>query len=369
MSKHLNNQLKPFGIGLGCSVLLIALYQYSPLHMAGITLAYLVMCYALFASMLVAFVAQEVGSSFFREIMERKWLFTALICLCVFLIVNDYSQDDATYRLVTSLIYGLVMFHGAFLVKGDKKYVTSSFLLVALFFISPTMDQNDPYGPHFQLRVVFWLLLGHMVFRWFFEQWRTMKTLKHEAAHAQLRHLKSQINPHFLFNTLNNIYGLALEKSDETPDMIMRLSELMRYTIYQGDKECVPISAEISYLENYLALQQVRLQNRGDVRFTHDVNAEYELAPLLLIMLVENAFKHGLETMREAAYIAIDLRVSDNRLHFKVENNRQEQPGISGVGLTNLRKRLELIYPDRHNLKVAQTSTMYTVDLEIQLEV
>ena len=126
---------------------------------------------------------------------------------------------------------------------------------------------------------------------WAFEQWKWLKTLKAEKTNVELALLKSQINPHFFFNTLNNLYGLTMEKSDKAPEVVLKLSEMMRYTIYEGKKEVVPIREEIKYLENYITLQQLRYQKTVDIRFEQSLDKEYEIAPLLFIILLENAFK------------------------------------------------------------------------------
>ena len=119
----------------------------------------------------------------------------------------------------------------------------------------------------FQLRIVFWVLLIHLIISWILGQWKLVKQLKNERTDIELAHLKSQINPHFLFNTLNNLYGLALEKSDQTPSLILKLSDMLRYTIYQGKKEHVSLTEEIKYLSDFIELQQVRYYKKVNIQF------------------------------------------------------------------------------------------------------
>lgn len=204
---------------------------------------------------------------------------------------------------------------------------------------------------------------------WGYEQWRWLATLKSDKAKAELLLLKSQINPHFFFNTLNNLYGLVVEKSDEAPEVVLKLSDMMRYTIYEGREEVVPLTDEITYLENYIELHKIRYQQKVDIRFTHQLASDYKVAPLLFIILLENAFKHGVERMRDGAYVHLHLTAEQNRITFTIENNfkpsTSDTPG--GIGLDNLKKRLEHIYPNHHQFKIEQEAPIYKAQLTIDL--
>lgn len=190
---------------------------------------------------------------------------------------------------------------------------------------------------------------------WMFEQWKWLKTLKTEKANAELALLKSQINPHFFFNTLNNLYGLTVEKSDKAPEVVLKLSGMMRYTIYEGKKEVVPLKDEIQYLRNYIELQRLRYQKAVDISFEHEVDKDYDIAPLLFIILLENAFKHVVESVTEDAYVRISLNAKDGTVTFGLENNFEAPKIIKsvGIGLDNLNRRLKLIYPNSHMLNIA----------------
>ena len=204
---------------------------------------------------------------------------------------------------------------------------------------------------------------------WVYEQWRWLTTLKADKAKAELAMLKIQINPHFFFNTLNNLYGLAVEKSDQAPEVILKLSEMMRYTIYEGKEDFVPLRDEVSYLENYIDLHKIRYQKKVDIRFTKQIIEDVEVAPLLFIILLENAFKHGVERMTEGAYVHLNLIAQDNQINFSIENNFEpkhtERP--RGIGLENLRKRLEHMYLNRHELRIEEKAAIYKVQLIINL--
>ncbi len=204
---------------------------------------------------------------------------------------------------------------------------------------------------------------------WGYEQWRWLKTLQVDKGKAELALLKSQVNPHFFFNTLNNLYGLVVEKSEEAPQVILKLSDMMRYTIYKGKEAFVPLADEVAYLENYIELHKIRYQKKVDISFTQQIEEEQVIAPLLFIILLENAFKHGVELMTEEAYVQLHLRAQLNQITFVIENNFEEMTSIEpkGIGLENLKKRLEHIYPNQHQLQIEKQAPIYKVQLTINV--
>jgi hypothetical protein len=202
---------------------------------------------------------------------------------------------------------------------------------------------------------------------WLYEQWRWLKMLQADKAKAELTLLKNQINPHFFFNTLNNLYGLAVEKSEQAPAMILKLSDIMRYTIYEGKADYVPLKEEVAYLEDYIELHKIRYHKKVDISFHKSLQHSHKIAPLLLIVPLENAFKHGVESLAEHAFIKLEIRTTPKSLFFQISNNYEPtvQEG-KGIGLTNLKKRLALIYPNRHHLDITKTAKIYTLSLEIE---
>ncbi len=195
------------------------------------------------------------------------------------------------------------------------------------------------------------LCVGYLVIDRFVQKAKVSQ-LKESSMGAEIHMLKSQINPHFFFNTLNNLYGLVVEKSDKAPEVVLKLSDMMRYTIYEGEKDSVALSDEVKYLENYLELQRIRFQRELDIKFDHPADEQLMIPPLLFIVLVENAFKHGAETMTENAFIHIKLLSIDNALYFETHNNFKidEEKESGGIGLKNLQRRLELLFPEKHSL-------------------
>ncbi|MEA9411325.1 sensor histidine kinase [Flavobacterium sp. PL02] len=188
---------------------------------------------------------------------------------------------------------------------------------------------------------------------------------------TELIYLRKQTNPHFLFNSLNSIYSLAHKKSDLVPDAIVTLSELMRYMLYETDNKTVALEKEINYIQNYIELQKLRLNNIENI--TINVHGEPKnkfIEPLLLISFVENAFKYGTD-YKGASFVKIRIVIGQNSLDFWVENkveNYKKDPENSGIGLTNIQSRLNLLYPDAHELKITETKKFYNVHLNLKLD-
>jgi LytS/YehU family sensor histidine kinase len=188
---------------------------------------------------------------------------------------------------------------------------------------------------------------------------------------SELAMLKSQINPHVLFNNLNSIYSLSIRKSEETPKAIVMLSELMRYVLYDSSAEQISLDKEVEHLQNYIDLQKIRLKNNRQVTFVTEGELESKkIEPMLLEPFVENAFKHG-DIFRKEGNICIRLKAAGKDLHFLVQNtvslNGHVKDKHSGIGLKNIEKRLELLYPDRHQLNIEQNDDCFKVDLKLRL--
>jgi len=202
---------------------------------------------------------------------------------------------------------------------------------------------------------------------WFYEQWKWLQNLKAEKSQAELSLLHTQINPHFFFNTLNNLYALTVKNSKQAPEVILKLSDMMRYTIYEGEKETVKLIDEIEYLNNYIELHKIRYKKAVEITFNHTIDTSLTIAPLLFIILLENAFKHGIETLMENAFIHMNLYEDTNFIHFDIENNfdPNEVNESNGIGLQNLKRRLSLLYKDKHELNVEATNNTYKTTLKI----
>lgn len=208
-----------------------------------------------------------------------------------------------------------------------------------------------------------------------FKQLREKQELETQTMQSELRFLKSQINPHFLFNTLNNLYALTLKKSDKAPEIVIKLSEMMRYMLYECNEKSVPLHKEVNYLKNYLDLEQLRQHDNIQINFRVDGHvSDQQIAPLLFIPFLENSFKHGLNTQLKDGFVNIHLQVAEKSVDFKIENSkgqtvaRPDNRPSGGIGLVNVRRRLNLLYPERYHLKVSNTPNTFAVHLTIQMD-
>ncbi len=204
----------------------------------------------------------------------------------------------------------------------------------------------------------------------FYQRDKLVQLKEIQKTETELQFLKNQLNPHFLFNSLNSIYSLVRNKSNEAPEAVITLSELMRYMLYEAREEKVPLSKEIKYIQNYISLQRLRLLNSELVTLVIKGNYEdKQIHPLLLISFIENAFKYGTD-FKGVTDIAIVIEVVGNTLIFRVNNflgNFKKDEKSSGIGLRNIKNRLELLYPNKHSLSMKKDEKRYFVDLELNL--
>ena len=162
---------------------------------------------------------------------------------------------------------------------------------------------------------------------------------------------------------------MTIEKSDQAPAVVLKLSDMMRYTIYKGKEDFVSIKDEVKYLENYIELHKIRFQKKVKIDFTKQINEDVKVAPLLFIILLENAFKHGVEKMTEDAYIHLELKANASKIYFTIENNFEEQKSKKekGIGLDNLKKRLDHMYPNQYELIIDEEEPIYRTSLNMKL--
>ncbi len=224
----------------------------------------------------------------------------------------------------------------------------------------------ENYNPNVAILVIAYyiFLLGLGLF-WFIKRLISITKLKNEKAKTELMLLKSQVNPHFFFNMLNNLYGLIGKDAERAQELVLKLSDMMRYSIYEGEKDLVALKSEVDYLKNYIELHKMRYHKRIDIDFNIDIEEDYKVMPLLFIILLENAFKHGVERLRDNAYVRINIVTINREVQFSIENNfdNSEKNEVIGIGLKNLKQRLELVYPNRHKLLFSEDETSYKVQL------
>lgn len=210
------------------------------------------------------------------------------------------------------------------------------------------------------------------IIKYWFVQERIQRDLERRNLQSELSFLKSQINPHFLFNTLNSLYALTLKKSDQAPEIVLRLSDMMRYMLYECNEKFVPLDSELRYIKNYLALEKVRYGDKAQIEFDYLTDRDdYNIAPLLFITFLENSFKHGLSHRIEKGFVTVYLQAEANQLELHVENSKADKKDDSyyqgGIGLKNVQRRLDLLYPNAYQLDIEQDEQTYSVHLSLRL--
>lgn len=267
--------------------------------------------------------------------------------------------------VVTIVGYGLAKYGVALMFKEEvlmhkgmngAKRETLTFLQ---FFISSLFTST--------IFVLLSILLKFSV-DWFLNE-RIQRDLENQRLTAELAFLKSQINPHFLFNSLNSIYSLAYQHSENTPGAILKLSEIMRYMLYECNDNKVDLAKELQYLQNYIDLQKIRFGNKAYIDFKVDgVIADQQIVPLLLIAFIENAFKHGIAN-DAASPIIFFINVNKEHLQFYIQNKKHanNRDAVGGIGLNNVKRRLDLLYPGKYNLDIRDENDTYTCELSLVL--
>lgn len=315
-------------------------------------------------------------------------------------------------RIVQNIfIWVLLLFIFTMIIQADNSLLTS--LYVIAFIMPPIYISNWKILPLFLKEQKFWAVLlfifNILIFTgigtWLMSsfvsafEWRMFYNVfggvflsvlfgtslkisrdsflrRQKEKEAELKLLKAQLNPHFLFNTLNNLYGLSVIKSDRLPNLMLKLSDLLRYSLYETKETLVPLEKEIQYLENYMSLEKIRLEDQTDISFSKTGDFQtLRIAPMLLIVFVENAFKHLAVTEGKKSQVKVNLAIEDDKIQFRCSNTFDAwgssalslEKGKSGIGLQNAKKRLELIYPDKHELIVRQEDSSYDIHLNLTM--
>jgi sensor histidine kinase YesM len=272
-----------------------------------------------------------------------------------------------------------------------KRYLLFVLIFIAMILTSSFTKMyiigqvaNDPTifsGGNLKARIYdnviphFFLVIAGAAFKLVFDQLRLQKRiaeLAKENAEAELNFLKSQINPHFLFNSLNSVYFLIDKSNPDARQALHTFSDMLRYQLYEANGEKIPIEKEINYLQDYVHLQQLRKDENYKVQFNCSPEVKnFSIEPLLLIPFVENAFKHISHKTNEANFVKVDLARNNGYFEFTVENSREkgiyttEQHG--GIGMNNVKRRLELLYPDAHKLDVNDDANTFKINLKLKI--
>ncbi|HZE84796.1 MAG TPA: histidine kinase [Puia sp.] len=338
------------------------------------------------------------NSSFINALLKSRPLQHLLFWMAVTLyLVGGFKNRSETFSqslwhsllylpahlfMVYILLYFLIPYYAI-----RRKFVWFFALLVPVFataalyirFVDTTIyDLRETIAdPRIFLHAVFatFNICGIAVAIKLFKYWYLEREAKQQAEKANLKSqlalLKSQIHPHFLFNTLNNLYSLTLERSNEAPSVVLQLSELLRYMLYDCDVSHVALGKEIEIIDNYIELEKIRYGKRLDisVNYTGEMGNKM-IAPLLLLPFLENSFKHGASEQIEQCWINLDLNVTDDWMTMKLINSRYPSAEAkSGIGLENVKRRLDLLYKDAYLLKIIPEEEIFTVSLSLKLDI
>lgn len=285
------------------------------------------------------------------------------------ILIPNVIQRKQSLWLYVLLIIGLIC--GTVVIKLGIAVLYPEIILEHTYRKNKTITTYNVYMLQALFMSGFFIVISSLLkftTDWFVNE-RIQRNLQSEKKDMELQFLKSQLNPHFLFNSLNNIYSLAYQKSEKTADAILKLSEIMRYMIYESNDSWVNLSKEIDYLKSFVELQKLRFKDGAAVQI--NINGEIDgqkIIPLILIAFVENSFKHGVAN-DPTDPIKINLTANKKILHFSVTNkkNTGHKDAMGGVGLNNVERRLQLLYPDRYKLNIVNSASHYTTELMLNL--
>jgi len=285
--------------------------------------------------------------------------------ICYLWVYPKFLKKNKTLQLISGIIFTIAIFIGL-------RYLIEEVLYLKLFGFHNYAEGTTAW--HYISDNIYWslayIVLPAAVYgiEQSFKSEQVNRKLKEEVVKAELSFLKSQINPHFLYNTLNYVYSLAIPVSDQLANAVLRLSDLMRYTLNDSPDGKVSLNKEVEYLESYVALFKMRFEPKFYVNFITEGISDQKIASLILIPFVENAFKHGVIN-DETQPVRIKLKVQNKRLSFEVSNkiSHAQKDHSSGVGMVNIHRRLDLIYPEKHELLISNNGNTYKSTLILNL--
>ncbi len=330
----------------------------------------------------------------FEKIRHNKYLIDALVWIAFCLVFHGAALFKADTIIVPMLVKSLLvcasvfyvnvyfllpryMFRGLYTRYVIGVVVCSALLLLLLYVLLPWHDvvPNEKQGPF----VGAWLLpvagmfFVSTVYAYFRRDRISHKReidLTHQNIEFEMKFLKSQINPHFLFNALNNIYALSIIKSERTPEMILKLSDMLRFTLYDSENMKVKLGREIEYIVNYIEFQKLKMDSEPNIKVdTSNCNPEMMIEPMLMIPFVENSFKHGNIDNVKKGWLQIEIKTLGPILVFKVKNSLPtvalSKDVVGGIGVENVRKRLDILYPDRYEFEIDTSNNTFSVYMKI----
>ncbi len=307
--------------------------------------------------MIIAYINMELLIPNFL-IAKKYWVYIGFVLLCF---AGLYFYDEWVTSL--NLYMQPQAFRGGPGIRFGKPFQPPHF--------NPRYHYMRLFFHFSQTIAIFFLSTAYKTARIALQREKEAALLKSENLQSELKFLKSQINPHFLFNALNNIYTLSMIKSEKTPEMILKLSDMLRYILYDCQEERVSLQKEIDYIRNYVDLQKLKDEQYDNIEVDISADGHLKVAPMLLIPFIENAFKHGNVLLSGDGWMKVYLSTSPGRLRFSVENSipgrEYTKDSAGGIGLENVKKRLDMLYKDAYELRMAQNDRVFRVDLNILL--
>ena len=299
--------------------------------------------------------------------VSRFWFFLMYAISSIF--VTYYLMPKFLYRKKNWHFFGSVVLLISFLI-----FVEEVFLEPLLFPDTERANKFPGVIPSLMGVLPIMFIFSGGKFAWdALQKQQQIDELQSSMQESELQFLRSQVNPHFLFNNLNNLYSYALEGSSKTPEIILELSGVLRYMLYECKERYVPLEKELEQLSNFIKLYKLQIEERGHVSFdTKNIKNGYRIAPLILVVFIENAFKHSQSGQSSDIQISIELQMISDTLTFKCVNNYEKNQGMDsvakGIGLENVKKRLQLLYPKKHKLTIDEKGNSFEVNLSLELQ-
>jgi len=317
---------------------------------------------------------QFEGNYYLQFIMQLYYLpvVMAATYFTVYFLIPKYLQTRKYYLFILFLI-------GSAFIFSALQRLNIVFIVVPIQF----PESVDKYE-FFTFQLIFRILEIYppvvlaafiKLFKEWYQDQQTFQKLQKEKLEAELKFLKSQIHPHFLFNILNSLYALTLKKSDKAPEIVLKLSDLLNYMLYDCNASKVPISKEINLINNYIELEKLRYGEKLRIDYNTNISEhDHQIAPLLLLPFIENGFKHGVSKKVKDKWININLQVNESHLILNVVNSKnsylsaKEQSYTEGIGLKNVKRRLDLLYEHKHLLDINESENEFEVNLRLELK-
>lgn len=329
---------------------------------------YHIIFWVLFYAFLVIIDPKDTGSMSYH--LLKEFIIVAFFAIIVYINITYLIPSYLTNR--NYLVYLFILALLALILMPIKTTI-----LYLISYHSVTIQAKILQNMFFVFLSSFFVGLSSTIYQimndWIKHQ-RERKELQNQTLQSELKYLKAQINPHFLFNTLNSLYALTLKKSDIAPEIVLRLSEMMRYMLYECNEKEVALEKEVNYIRNYLELEKIR--HGEDCKIVFEVSGDSKnkyIAPLMFIPFIENSFKHGLNKQIGDAFVDIQMHISDSEVTMGISNSKTHtvptafKKRSGGIGLVNIKRRLELLYPEKYELQIDESPNDYSVNLSIEL--